>query len=53
VTICHKPGTPAQKTMKVPASAVKGHRKHGDTLGACSSSSSSSAKKGKAKGKRK
>ena len=30
VTICHK-GT----TKRVPAPAVKGHMKHGDTVGAC------------------
>jgi hypothetical protein len=35
VTICHKPGTPAQKTMDVPADAVDGHLGHGDTLGSC------------------
>jgi hypothetical protein len=36
VTICHKPGTPAEKTMEVPAQAVDGHLGHGDTLGECS-----------------
>jgi len=35
VTICHKPGTPAQKTMNVPDSAVAGHLGHGDILGSC------------------
>ncbi|NDH13820.1 MAG: hypothetical protein EBY47_01825 [Actinobacteria bacterium] len=35
VTICHKPGTPAQKTMSVPAPALGGHLGHGDYLGAC------------------
>ena len=35
VTICHKPGTPAQKTMSVPAPALRGHLRHGDYLGAC------------------
>ncbi len=35
VTICHKPGTPAQKTMEVPDSAVAGHIGHGDALGPC------------------
>jgi hypothetical protein len=35
VTICHKPGTPAQKTMVVPSSALNGHLGHGDTVGAC------------------
>jgi hypothetical protein len=36
VTICHKPGTPAQKTKSVPASALNDHLGHGDTTGACS-----------------
>ena len=35
VTICHKPGTPAEKTLKVPPSAVAGHLGHGDHLGKC------------------
>src|SRR5918997_511586 len=35
VTICHKPGTPAEKTMDVPVSALRGHLGHGDTLGEC------------------
>ncbi len=35
VTICHKPGTPAQKTMTLPQPAVQGHLGHGDTLGPC------------------
>ena len=35
VTICHKPGTPAEKTKEVPESAVAAHLAHGDTLGAC------------------
>lgn len=35
VTICHKPGTPAQQTMTLPASAVPGHLGHGDTEGPC------------------
>ena len=35
VTICHKPGTPAQKTMEVPSSAVGGHTGHGDHVGPC------------------
>jgi hypothetical protein len=36
VTICHMPGTPAQKSLEVPANALSGHLAHGDTLGACS-----------------
>jgi hypothetical protein len=35
VTICHKPGTPAEKTLTVPAPAVQGHLGHGDVLGPC------------------
>jgi hypothetical protein len=36
VEVCHKPGTPAQKTMWLPESAVPGHLAHGDVLGPCS-----------------
>ena len=36
VTICHKPGTPAEQTMCVSPKAVAGHLGHGDYLGACS-----------------
>jgi hypothetical protein len=35
VTICHKPGTPAEKTMEVPQPAVQGHLNHGDYIGEC------------------
>lgn len=35
VTICHKPGTPAQKTLEIPIQALKGHLGHGDAIGAC------------------
>lgn len=35
VIICHKPGTPAEKTMTVPQPAVQGHLNHGDYLGEC------------------
>lgn len=35
VTICHKPGTPAQKTMVIPIEALAGHLGHGDTIGPC------------------
>ena len=35
VTICHKPGTPAEKTMDLPESAVPDHLGHGDFLGEC------------------
>lgn len=35
VTICHRPGTPAEKTLTLPVAALNGHLGHGDTLGAC------------------
>lgn len=35
VAVCHKPGTPAEKTLYVPESAVPGHIGHGDTPGEC------------------
>ncbi len=35
VTICHKPGTPAEKTLVVDDDAVPGHVGHGDYLGPC------------------
>ena len=35
VVICHKPGTPAEKTLIVDDDAVPGHLGHGDYLGAC------------------
>lgn len=35
VTICHMPGTPAEQTLEIPVSALRGHLNHGDTLGAC------------------
>lgn len=34
-TICHKPGTPAEKTMEAPPSALSGHLNHGDERGPC------------------
>jgi hypothetical protein len=36
VTICHKPCTPAQKTLVIPIQALAGHLGHGDVIGACS-----------------
>jgi hypothetical protein len=36
ISICHKPGTPAEKTLLLPASAIPGHLGHGDVLGPCS-----------------
>jgi hypothetical protein len=35
ITICHKPGTPAEKTLVLPAPAVPGHLRHGDYEGVC------------------
>ncbi|UCG25169.1 MAG: FecR domain-containing protein [Chloroflexota bacterium] len=35
VTICHKPGTPAEQTKTVPRSALHGHLGHGDFHGPC------------------
>jgi len=35
VTICHKPGTSAQKTMTVSKSELDAHLAHGDYRGAC------------------
>ena len=35
VTICHKPGTPAEHTINVSINAESAHLGHGDTLGVC------------------
>jgi hypothetical protein len=35
VTICHRPGTPAQQTQTIPSTALEGHLGHGDTEGFC------------------
>src|SRR3989344_8597565 len=35
ITICHKPGTPAEKTMEIPEDALDGHLDHGDYVGVC------------------
>jgi hypothetical protein len=37
VTICHKPGTSAERTLVVAENAVKAHLAHGDRRGACDS----------------
>lgn len=37
VAVCHKPGTPAQKTLFLPPPAARAHMGHGDTPGACGS----------------
>jgi hypothetical protein len=39
ITICHKPDTPAQKTLVIPEAALDGHRGHGDLLGPCEAAS--------------
>ena len=36
VTLCHKPGTPAQQTKLIPQTDVNDHLGHGDYLGVCS-----------------
>lgn len=36
VTVCHKPGTPAEHTLAVDERALDAHLDHGDTEGACS-----------------
>jgi hypothetical protein len=46
VLICHKPGTPAQKEKRVPQSAVKGHKQHGDIEGHCPKSPCGKCAKG-------
>jgi hypothetical protein len=35
VTICHKPGTPAEQTKTIPRAALDAHLGHGDTMGPC------------------
>ncbi len=35
VTVCHKPGTPAQDTLTFDDDGLQAHLDHGDTLGAC------------------
>lgn len=44
VKLCHKPGTNAEKTLEVPASAVPGHLGHGDVLGECDDNENKMAK---------
>ncbi len=43
VTLCHKPGSPAQHTISISASAEDAHLDHGDTSGACPGESESDA----------
>lgn len=35
MTLCHKPGTPAQQILSLPEPAVPAHLRHGDSLGGC------------------
>lgn len=35
VTVCHKPGTPAEMTLEIAAPAEAAHLAHGDTQGEC------------------
>ncbi|HSR31740.1 MAG TPA: hypothetical protein VLY63_14330 [Anaerolineae bacterium] len=35
IAICHKPATPAEKTLYLPQPAMRGHMGHGDYPGAC------------------
>jgi len=35
VTICHKPGSTSEKTLRIPASALEDHLGHGDFVGEC------------------
>jgi hypothetical protein len=35
VTLCHAPGTPAEKTLTLPEPAATAHLRHGDRLGTC------------------
>lgn len=35
VPVCHRPGTPDEKTLTLPEPAVHAHIGHGDRLGAC------------------
>lgn len=40
ISICHKPGTPAEQMLWLPASAVPGHLGHGDVRGPCQGATS-------------
>ncbi len=35
IKICHKPGSPADKTMTIPLAALPAHLGHGDFIGSC------------------
>lgn len=36
ITLCHQPGTPAEKTLTLPEPTASAHLGHGDRLGTCS-----------------
>jgi multidrug efflux pump subunit AcrA (membrane-fusion protein) len=43
VTVCHKPGTPAEGTLEISASALEAHLAHGDIEGPCRSATAPTA----------
>lgn len=43
VTICHQPGTPAEKILTLPAPAAEAHLRHGDRAGTCQAGAACSA----------
>lgn len=49
VTLCHKPGTPAEHTITVAQPAVPAHMAHGDRPGTCGELRAAKAKAAKAK----
>jgi hypothetical protein len=49
VTLCHKPGTPAEHTITVAQPAVPAHMAHGDRPGTCGALRAAKAKAAKAK----
>ncbi len=52
ITICHKPGTPAEKTLVLPAAAWFGHMQHGDVDGACDAAAAAPVYRGRWRHKR-
>ena len=48
ITICHKPGTSAEKTLTVPLSSLPAHLGHGDYIGTCSGGGSGGGSGGSA-----
>jgi hypothetical protein len=43
VTICHKPGTPEEKTIEVSQRALECHQAHGDLQGRCTTTTTSTS----------